>query len=108
VRSPFGALHNLLSSHLEKGIAFPSGLKDSLIHERCDTVIVVSGNELGESTGIEFAPRCLESRGESLSVLEDIVRDRNSGFHTKSMTADPYSVKPFGTIAISGSRPWAN
>jgi hypothetical protein len=48
-------------SHLEKGIAFPSGLKDSLIHERCDSIIVMAGHELGESAGVELAARRLES-----------------------------------------------
>jgi len=61
VRSPFGPLHNLLRSHLKKGIAFSPGLKDSLIHERCDPIIVMAGNELGESASVKFAPRRLES-----------------------------------------------
>jgi hypothetical protein len=51
----------LLRSHLEKGIPFPSGLKHSLIHERCDPIIVMAGHELGESACVEFAARRLES-----------------------------------------------
>jgi hypothetical protein len=51
----------LLRSRLKKGIAFPSGLKHSLIHERCDPIIVMAGHELGESAGVKFAARRLES-----------------------------------------------
>jgi hypothetical protein len=61
VRSPFGPLYNLLRSRVKKGIAFPSGLKHSLIHERCDPIIVMAGHEFGESAGVKFAARRLES-----------------------------------------------
>jgi hypothetical protein len=95
----------LLGSCLEKGVGLTAGLSNGLIHERCNSVIIMAGHELSESPSVELAARSTEPRREALGILEDVVRDRNSGFHTKSITARQLPVKTRGTVAISGSRP---
>ena len=86
-RSPFDALRCLLSSCLEKRASLSFGFSHGLIHERRDAVVVVACDELGQRPGVEFAAGSLQTGSETLRILEDIIRDRNSGFHTKSITA---------------------
>jgi len=97
VRLPFGSLHGLLRGHVEKGISVFSRFMDSLVHESSDPVVIVAGDELGESAGVEFASGRLEPRREPLGVLEDIIGDRDGSFHTKSITGDSPLGKASGT-----------
>jgi hypothetical protein len=46
-----------------------------------------------------------EPRRQSLGVLEHVVRDRNGGFHTSSITARRSRVNARGTAAFSRSQP---
>ncbi|MEX1076771.1 MAG: hypothetical protein WED27_10015 [Pirellulales bacterium] len=45
----------------------------------------MAGDELGESSSVELAAGSTEPRRKALGILEDVVRDRNGGFHTQSM-----------------------
>jgi len=65
----------LLSGCLEKQVALPSSFLHSLIHERRDAVIVVTGDKFREGSSVELAPRGLQPRGETLGILEDVVRN---------------------------------
>jgi hypothetical protein len=49
-----------------------------------------------------LAPRRLESRGESLGLLEHIVRDGDGDFHTQGMTGPSRVVKVRGPPAAGG------
>jgi len=98
-------LHGLPRSRNDKGITLSASLADRLIHERRDSIIVVTSHELGERASVKFAPRRLEPQRKPLSVLKHVVRYRHSGFHTESMIMKRCLVKAGGTTAISGSRP---
>jgi hypothetical protein len=91
----------LLRGRSDERITLSASLADSLIHERCDAVIVVTSHELGDRASVEFAPRSLEPRGEPLGVLEHVIGYRNSSFHTESMTTQKGRVK-VGDGAIPG------
>jgi hypothetical protein len=98
-------LHGLPCSRSDKCITLSASLADSLIHKRCDSVIVVTSHELGKRASVEFAPRCLQPRCEPLSVLEHIVRDRDSGFHAESITAKRCHAKAGGTGKLISGGP---
>jgi len=104
-RLPFDPLQRLLSSCLDKSVGLTTSLSNSLIHKRRDSVVIVAGDKLSEGPSVELAAGSTEPRCQALSILEDVVRDRNSGFHTGSITACGSRVNARGTVAISGSRP---
>jgi hypothetical protein len=52
----------LLGSYLEKGVGLTAGLSNRLIHERCNSVIIMAGHELSESPSVELAARSTEPR----------------------------------------------
>jgi hypothetical protein len=91
----------LLSSCLEKGVGLTARLSNSLIHKRCNSVIIMARDELGESPSIELAAGSTEPRRKALGVLEDVVRDRNGGFHTGSITGQRSRVNARGTTKLS-------
>jgi hypothetical protein len=65
---------------VDKGIRFAARLSNSLVHERCDSVIIMSGDELGESPSVELAAGSTESRCESLGILKHVVWNGHRGF----------------------------
>ncbi len=62
------------------------------------------GDELGEGPSVELAAGSSEPRREAFGILKDIVGDRNSGFHTKSITA----WQPLGKRKRERDRTWRN
>jgi hypothetical protein len=95
----------LLSSCLEKGVGVTACLSNSLIHERCDSLIIMAGDKLGESPSVELAAGSTEPRRQALGILEDVVRDRNRGFHTGSITARRDRVNARGTLKLISGGP---
>jgi len=65
----------LLSSCLREGVGLGARLSNSLIHEHGDSVVIVAGDEFGESPSVELAAGSTEPRRKALGILEDVVRD---------------------------------
>lgn len=57
------------------------------VHLVRDFVGRVARDVLVEGGGIHIAPRPAGALGEKLGPREDVVRDRNCGFHTGSVNA---------------------
>src|SRR5271169_6838564 len=54
----------------------------------------MTGNELRQCLGVEFATRDLEMLREILGLVENLVRNGDGGLHTKSITAEGDSIQP--------------
>ena len=91
-------MNRLLCGRLQEGGILASSFADGLIHQRCDPVIVMAGDKLGERSGIHFAARDLQSRRQSFRVREHVVGDRDGCFHTESITARAPSARPLDRL----------
>ena len=90
---------------MEEGVGLDARLSNGLIHERCDSIVIMAGNEFGESPSIELAAGSTETCGKTFGILKDVIRDRHGSFHTRSITAWSQHVNARGTFPINGSRP---
>ncbi len=76
----------MLCSCLNKTAGLTARLSNSLIHARRDFIIIMAGDEFREGPSVELAAGSMEPRCEALGILKYVVRNRNSGFHTRSIT----------------------
>jgi hypothetical protein len=58
---------------------------------------------LSEGIGEELAAGLLTPTGKLLGLFEEVIRDRNRGLHTRSMTAPSTQAFTVDTRAQSGS-----
>ena len=70
----------------EEGILLLSQRVADPVHLVRDFVGCVARNVLVEGGGVHVAPRPAGASGEKLGPREDVVRYRNCGFHTGSIT----------------------
>ena len=88
-QSPLGALQNPPSGRTDEGVPLSLGanpLADA-IHRLGDFVWSMARNVLHESGAVYLASGSTGAAGEPLDLVEYLIRNRDSGFHTGSITA---------------------
>ena len=84
---PFCSPQCLVSGLARKVRGISPHLVDDPIHLRRDAIVAMSSDKLGQGPGVKLAAGRLQAARKTFSFLKDVIRDGNSGLHTKSITA---------------------